>query len=308
MFYTFIVNPNARSGLGRQVWDKVKRVLDEKKVDYEVYYTKYQRHATKLVRQITGDGKEHTIIILGGDGTVDEVVNGITDLKKVALGYIPIGSSNDFARYFQLPADPEKAIAYLIRPEKYATMNLGVLTYGKEETRRRFSVSCGLGFDAAVCHQVSVSRLKLALNKLHLGRLVYVGIAISQMLTLKPAKVTVWSDAGEKVTYKDTFFVACMNHPYEGGGFLFCPKASPCDDILDVTIISGVPKWKALLVLPLAFKGKHVNVKGVHIMTCKKVIIESDRPLALHTDGEPLPFQKRIKAELEEEKVKLIIG
>ena len=140
-----------------------------------------------------------------------------------------------------------------------------------------------------------------------MGRLVYVGIALSQMAALRPGRLTVWTDEGEKVNYEKTYFAAAMNHPYEGGGFLFCPEASPCDDSLDVTVIAGLPKWKALFLLPLAFGGKHVNFRGVHILTCKKVIFESEKPLPVHTDGEPIPYQSRMKAELEKEKVRVIV-
>lgn len=93
IMYTFITNPNARSGLGIQMWKSIELVLKEKNILYEVFFTKYQHHATKIVRQITADHEPHTIIVLGGDGTINEVISGIVDLAKVTLGYIPIGSN-----------------------------------------------------------------------------------------------------------------------------------------------------------------------------------------------------------------------
>ena len=96
--YTFIVNPNARSGLGKKVWGNLESILKKRNVPYEVYFTKYQKHATKVTSKITSDGENHVVVALGGDGTVNEVVNGIQDFEKTFFGYIPIGSSNDFAR------------------------------------------------------------------------------------------------------------------------------------------------------------------------------------------------------------------
>ena len=88
--YLFIVNPNSRSGLGRKVWNEVASVLKEKQIKYEVYFTKYQRHATKIVEELTKDGAEHTLIVLGGDGTIGEVMTGILYPEKITLGYIPV--------------------------------------------------------------------------------------------------------------------------------------------------------------------------------------------------------------------------
>lgn len=306
--YIFITNPNARSGLGGKVWSEIEKILKDRKVAYQVHFTKYQRHASRIVREITSDGEEHTIIVLGGDGTVNEVLNGIKELSKVTLGYIPIGSSNDFARYFHHPYEPERALAAILAPKKYALINVGLLTYRDGERKRRFAVSSGLGFDAGICHYAVVSKLKLFLNKLHLGKLTYVGIALAQLLALKPGRVTVRLDDGEPVPYEKVYFATAMNHPYEGGGFKFCPKADPADDVMDVTVIAGIPKLKTLFLLPTAYKGWHTFFQGVHTFTCKKAVFESGKPLPVHTDGEPVFPQRRVTAELEPDKVLLIIG
>ena len=117
--YNFIVNPNARSGLGQSVWNELEAILRKENIDYQVFYTKYQKHATSIVREITSDGEDHTIVALGGDGTVNEVVNGIVHFDKTILGYIPIGSSNDFARSLNLSNTVAIAVYEVLRQWDY---------------------------------------------------------------------------------------------------------------------------------------------------------------------------------------------
>ena len=149
--YHFIVNPAARSGLGKETWRELRPLLDQKELPYQVHFTRYQTHATKIAKEITSDGARHILIVLGGDGTVNEVLNGICHLSQTELGYIPLGSGNDLARGLGLPADPKEALEKIltapVRP-----VDIGCIRYNGQS--RRFIVSAGLGFDAAVCHQV----------------------------------------------------------------------------------------------------------------------------------------------------------
>ena len=138
--YHFIVNPNSRSGLGRKVWNAVEAVLKEKQIEYQVYFTKYQRHATKIVEELTSDGEEHTLVALGGDGTIGEVLTGIAYPDKITLGYIPIGSGNDFARGLGLPKDSATALDIILNSKNRQKLDIGVLNYGKKQ---RKSVTCG---------------------------------------------------------------------------------------------------------------------------------------------------------------------
>lgn len=304
--YTFIVNPNARSGLGHKIWSSLEEVLKERNVEYKVLYTKYQHHATKLTKELTSSGEECTIVALGGDGTINEVMNGICDISKVTLGYIPIGSSNDFARSLKLSTDAHEALNHILNPSAYKFINVGKMEY--KDKKRRFAVSAGLGFDAAVCHQIVISKLKLFLNKLHLGKLTYVAVAIQRLMAQTPRPMTLTFDDGRVVSFDKAYFAASMNHKFEGGGFMFCPKADPSDDILDVIVASDISKLKVLCLLPTAFKGWHVHVKGIHIFQCKTVEYTSDIALPVHTDGEPVFLQKKVRMGLEPEKLRLILS
>ena len=301
--YTFITNPNARSGLGLTRWHQVEAVLKEQKIPYQVYFTKYQNHATKLVQELTSDLERHTIIVLGGDGTINEVINGITSLDKVTLGYIPIGSSNDFARGTGLPTDPVKALQNILTPSNYEHLNIGVLEY--EQKRRRFAVSSDIGFDAGVCHEVMVSRLKILLNRFRLGKLSYAAVALHRLFTLKPSSMTVVLD-GQTHHFEQVFFATGMNLRYEGGGFKFCPHADYQDDRLNIIVISKISKWKVLALLPTAFFGLHTRFKGVHLFTCREAQFISPVPLPVHADGEPVFLKRTLRLFCEPDKLRLI--
>ena len=302
--YTFIVNPNARSGLGQSVWSELEKILKKEKIEYEVFFTKYQKHATNIVHEITSDGKEHTIIALGGDGTVNEVVNGIAYYDKAILGYIPIGSSNDFARGLELPTNPVDALNTILTCPHLHPMNVGELRY--KNKLRHFAVSAGIGFDADICHESVVSRLKLFLNKIKLGKLTYVAIAIHRLFLTNPCTVTVTLDNEKELTFPKTYFVAIMNNRYEGGGVKFCPKAKNDDDKLDIIVANNMPKLKALSLFPTAFAGLHVYFKGVHIYKGTTIKIHSERPMPIHTDGEPIFLQSDISACCAPKKLRVI--
>ncbi len=304
--YNFIVNPNARSGLGYKVWTSLEAVLKERSIEYKVHFTKYQTHATTLAKEITSADDPCTLVILGGDGTINETVNGIVDFSKVTLGYIPIGSSNDFARSLGLSTDAMQALENILSPKKYKDINIGVLSY--RDKKRRFAVSSGMGFDAGVCHEIVVSKIKAFFNKIHLGKLSYVAVAIRQLAAQSPQSLSLTLDGGKKVEFEKVYFAAAMNNRYEGGGFMFCPKAQPDDDILDIIVAANIPKLKLLLLLPTAYKGLHVYVKGIYTYQCRKAEFFSEKPLPLHTDGEPLFLQRSTCVSLEPEKIRLILS
>jgi len=303
--YTFIVNPHSRSGKGREIWEKLEPILKERKTEYDVLFTKYQKHAVRLTRELTSDGEEHTLIVLGGDGTINEVLNGIAYFNKITLGYIPTGSSNDFARAHHLPSDPPEALNYILAEKAFKALDIGLLQY--QDKNRHFMVSTGIGFDAAVCHQAAISKMKVLLNRLKLGKLTYVGIALNRLIFSQPCRMTVTLDGETPVKFNRAYFATAMNHCYEGGGFKFCPDARPDDQLLDVIVVNNASKLKLLLLLPFAFGGLHTRSKCVHIYTCRKVMIGTERALPVHSDGEPVFLQREITASLSNQQIRLII-
>lgn len=304
--YDFIINPKARSGMGEMIWKALEPELKKQRIAYKVHMTQRRDHAEKIAESLTSDGRERTLVVLGGDGTVNEVVNGIRDIEKTTLGYIPIGSSNDFARGLGISKKPAEALNAVLHSGKSIHMDVGTLasTVGT----RRFLVSGGMGFDAAVCHEVCVSRWKPLLNKLRLGKLSYAVVALNRLVKDRPVHMTLTLDDGRRMEFPKTYFAAFMNLKCEGGGFQFCPGASPEDGMLDVIVAHGLSVLKILFLLPLAFRGKHTRFKGITILRCRSVLAEASVPLALHTDGEPAFLRRSVQAAVMKERLKVISG
>lgn len=225
--YEFIVNPQARSGRGKKIWERMEPELKRRNIDFGVHITKKKGHAGKIADRLSAPGQQRTIVVMGGDGTVNEVLNGLNISENITLGYIPVGSGNDFARGLGIPEKPEKALRTVLSPKKIVRMDVGVLSDGVRT--RRFGVSGGMGFDASVCHAVSVSRWKKILNRLHLGKLTYAVVAVGTLLRNKPVRAELTMESGKKQVFDRLVFAAFMNLPCEGGGFRFCPDAAPDD-------------------------------------------------------------------------------
>lgn len=305
MKYIFIINPKSRSGKGMVLWNLLKPELKKRRIDCEIFYTEYAGHATEIAAQVTADGEEHTLVVLGGDGSISEVLTGIKDCGKITLGYIPTGSGNDFTREWKLPTEPGAALENIMSSGRMVPMDVGVTRVGGKSWR--FGVSTGIGFDAAVCHNVDKTRMKAFLNKIHLGNLIYLGVALKRLFADPLYDVSVTLDDGTETEFHKTYFVAAMNQPYEGGGFRFCPDAKADDGYLDVIIVSGISKLKVLLLLPTAFTGKHVRFKGVDILRCRKIKVRTNAKAAIHTDGQPVAVEDEIEAEILPEQIRVIV-
>lgn len=284
MDYIFIVNPKSRTGQGELLWSQLEPELKKRRISYEVRMTGRKKDAERIAAEITADEEEHTMIVLGGDGSLNEVINGIKNPSKVMLGYIPTGSSNDFARGMGIPKDAKKALELILNPEKIEKLDVGELAFSGK--RRRFLVSAGIGFDAAVCHEVCISKWKKILNRLKLGKLSYAVVALKRLLKDQPVRMEIRLDDGSVHRFERAYFAAFMNQKYEGGGFKFCPDASPSDGYLDVIVVDSLSKPKVICCLPTAFFGKHTHFNGIHIFRCKKIDIHSEARLAVHKDGE----------------------
>lgn len=286
--YHIIINPASRSGRGLKIWKAIiEPALHKEGITYRSYFSEKAGDVVKLTEKITNseDSAPLYLLILGGDGTVNEALQGIQNPSKVILGYIPTGSSNDLARDLGIPKAPLDALNCVLHTGTIYPMDLGTVTYSDGETRR-FAVSCGIGFDAAVCEEALHSRIKTVFNKIGLGKLTYLGIALKQLLTAKRASCEIYLDEEKPIYLQKIMFVASMIHKYEGGGFQFCPDAIDNDGIFSLCTVGDIPIPTILVALPTAFKGKHYKFKGITPYSASKVRIKTSLPLWVHTDGE----------------------
>ncbi|HIQ99421.1 MAG TPA: diacylglycerol kinase family lipid kinase [Candidatus Scybalocola faecavium] len=296
MKYYFILNPHSQTGKGRLIWkNQLLPCLKASHSHWKVFYTRYEGHCTQIVRQLTrSPSRPLTIVILGGDGTLNEAINGIEQFNNVTLGYIPTGSSNDFARGMKLTSDPLQTLHNILRQEHQVWLDYGeVQAPGKAP--KRFIVSSGIGFDAYVTDEALTSPIKNVLNTVHLGKLTYALIALKKLITisLQPVRITV--DDTYTLKFPRFYFASSHNLPFEGGGFKFSPNARPDDGKLEVCVIHGFFKFLIPILLPTAFFGLHKYFPGVTLFSCEKMTIRLAHPFPVHTDGETYHPQTRIK-------------
>lgn len=305
--YYFIVNPASRSGRGLKIWKaQIEPALQAKGVAYRSFLSEKAGDVARLIREIIASAKQLPVpvIILGGDGTVNEALQGIDDTSKVILGYIPTGSSNDFARDLNIPKNPSAALDIVLNGSA-VPMDLGTVTYPDGE-QRRFAVSCGMGFDAAVCENALHSRLKIVMNKIGLGKLTYLGIALKQLFAAKAVSGRLTLEDGAPIEMGNMLFTACMLHRFEGGGFMFAPNADPHDGILNICAVGDLSKLLILFALPSAFKGKHYRFKGITPFKAGKLTLESSSPLWIHTDGEVSRKSSKITVSCQKDSILML--
>jgi len=302
--YTFIVNPHSKSYKGMKIWNQLRPYLLSKKVSFRYFLTQYKGHATQLTKELTQEGKEIFLIVLGGDGTLNEVINGIVSFEKTRISYIPTGSSNDFARSHQLESNPILRMKQILSSNTYRYLDYGEVHF--EQGIRRFIVSAGIGYDASVCKEAETSTAKKLLNHLHLGSLTYLFIALKQLFNIKECNGS-FSTNTKNYTMNHLIFASVHNHKYEGGGFMFCPDARPDDRILNQCCASDLNTINILQTLPKARNGKHIDTRGVNLSSSSDFIWNLDRSLPLHTDGEYIGDYKNVHFKIGQYKLCMLL-
>ena len=187
------------------------------------------------------------IVVVGGDGTMNEVVDGIVSCDMVTLGYIPVGTGSDLARGLRLSRRPMRELRRIFKARRIRQIDYGVIAYGDDVLRhRRFIVSAGIGLDAEVCQHMQRSAIKNICNRIHLRRLSYRILGFIQYLKAKPIRGYILLDGTRRVEFNYIYFISAQIQPCEGGGFWFAPKADSSDGNLEVCIVSHASKRRCL--------------------------------------------------------------
>ncbi len=303
--YHFIINPNAGGGKCLRTWRRVEEQLKKKGVEYEEYMTKRRGDARLHARKFAGNEEGSAcVVVMGGDGTVNEVADGLAIRENITLGYIPTGSGNDLARSLGLSGDPVKGLDTVLQARDIRSIDCGTVSCRSGPVHRRFMVSAGIGMDAAVCHDI------LAVRKQHGkkgGRWRYLAAGIRRLILAKPVKGYVILDGVKKIESDHIYFVSVHIHPYEGGGFLFAPGADPCDGMLTVRIVSQRSKRQLIPILLGALFGRESKGRGAGLYSCREVRIHTERPMPVHCDGESCMDQQDIQARCVPGRVRMIL-
>ena len=328
MFY-FIANIHSRSGQSLKAWEKLEQRLSEGDIPCQIHMTRSAGHAVQLADQLSDravadydcKGLRSTIVAVGGDGTFNEVINGMHDFDKVNLAIIPLGSGNDLGRGLGITnKDPlarlEEILANCHDDEasgdgcgRIRKMDLGRVEL-EDGNSRLFAISCGMGFDAAVCRGVDHMYMKGLLNKLHLGRLSYL-VKTLQTILFQPlyrGKILCKREGRRTcLDTKDMIFVAAMNQAAEGGGVPMYPKADAFDGKLGICLADSLPRLLALFMLPGVMLRLHRFLPGVHLMEADSLQISMEDVLPVHSDGEDLGLHRRIKISCQPRKLRMFI-
>jgi len=222
-----IVNPNEGNGKGKKDWEIIAALLKKADIDFFVRFTERKSQAIDFSMEGIAAGYRK-IITVGGDGTLNEVVNGVFSnitcpTNDISLGLIPVGTGNDWGRMFGIPLNYEKAIA-IIKENKQLVHDIGLVNFfiRSEKFNRHFINIAGLGFESVVVRRTNIQKDK-GLG----GKLIYFYNLVMSLLSYQNTKAEVTID-GEKIN-ADVFSINVGNGRYCGGGMRQTPNALPDD-------------------------------------------------------------------------------
>ncbi len=289
-----IVNPNAGRRKGSRDWLKIRSLLVKHNFEFSEVLTERPGHAIEISKDYIEAGYKH-IIVVGGDGTLNEVINGLFRQTKyptteVTFGMISIGTGNDWGRMLKIPVDYEEAIL-IIKECKTFIQDAGIVSYRSNENNveRYFVNIAGLGFDAIVTKKAN--RLK---ERGKGGPFLYFATIFSSLLNYRYVNAVINVDG---INYNNKIFSMNVGiGKYNGGGMMQVPGAIADDGLFDLTVIKKISKPDIIMSLRKLYNGRIVRHPKVETYTGKSISINSDTKILLETDGEslghtPIEFQ-----------------
>ena len=266
-----IVNPSAGRGAAERLSSAMRDRLRGHGIECEAGFTRSPGHGTALVSQALRDGAD-CVAVAGGDGTVNEAVNGYIGVARdsQALAFIPVGTGNDFAK--MLGVGDWRAACDRIAEGRRRRVDAGCCN------GRHFANGIGAGFDAQVALEANAIRWLS-------GNAVY-GVALAKTLLLRytTPEVRITHDAG--VHEGRITMLAAANGSTYGGAFRIAPNADITDGLLELMFADALTRIGILGLLPHVLRGTHVGRPGVTLLRTRRVLVESEEPLVVHADGE----------------------
>ena len=286
----FIINPVAGGGKGRRTWDSVQKMLDQGGYSYDHSFSRYPQEAVALASRAAAEGY-HVVVAVGGDGTVNEVANGIMG-TGAALGIVPAGTGCDYIRSLPIPPDPLEA-ARTVFSGRRLLVDAGLAN------GRYFLGVTGMGMDAEVCRRVNENLSWLW------GRAAYIAGMLATLATYRPQPVCIELDGGTirtKVT-----LVAVANARYFGGGMLIAPQADIFDGLLDVCIVQGMSKLETLQVFPRIFTGGHTEHPSFRAYRSRRVRVTGADSCSIQAEGEVIGYLP-LEAQVVPQALEVMVG
>lgn len=273
-----IANPSSRHGEGAALAACAQRVLEERaQGTFEVALTAHAGHAKQLAQQAAG---HDMVVVLGGDGTVHEVVNGLMglpDSQRPALGVVPAGSGNDYAFSLGMLPRLEDALGQVLSaPRRLADVGVCNGEY--------FAETLSFGLDAAIALDTIERRKRTGRS----GTALYMQSGIDQLMHhLDFHRMTASFNGAQRV--EDIVLCAVQVGPTYGGGFRICPDARFDDGRLDVCVAHApVGALKAGYVFLRAKNGHHTRYREIELLQASSIRLEFEKPLPVQIDGERL--------------------
>lgn len=280
-----IVNPASGNGRARKRWPETATALMDRGLEHQVTFTSGPNDATAIARRLALGGAK-TIVAVGGDGTVNEIINGMLEDGQpvnpaTRLLVLPSGTGKDLGR--TLGTGQIDAAINALLDDSTTSMDIGSITYttrNGEQVTRYFANVADLGLGATVAERISRSSKRLG------GLLTYLIAAIQSIVSYRPGTIVV--EIGEDRIFSGAAnMVVLANGQYFAGGMHVAPTATICDGLLEMYILADVGR-KSLLtsLLPRVYRGKHVGKPGVFHVRAGSVTIRCDGEMLLEMDGE----------------------
>ncbi len=301
--YRIIANPASRRGAAAQLIPVIEARLRAEHLDFTLVRTERPLHAAELAFQAARDGVD-VVVAAGGDGTSNEVINGLMQARTngsggPAIAVLPIGRGNDFSFSLKGPANLEEGFVALVANKQHA-IDIGKVTGGDFPEGRYFGNGVGIGFDAVTGFEA----LKLPIKA---GFASYLVAALRTIFIMKAPLVEIQLD--DERLEESSLLVSVMNGRRLGGGFWSAPQGIGDDGLFDLCIARKVSKFQMLMLVPRFLNGTQGTHPAIHTTRSRKVTVRAMQgSLAAHGDGETLSYAcSQLEMEIMPHRLNLVV-